>query len=251
MTDAQPPSDNDAPNGSQGAASSPDSSQEMAFSVPALLLGAWQSYLQTLPELIRHTGPLALLIAFMLAWLGDAGAGGSKLFWAWVLYIPLMLVSLRVLLGERGAEVYRLPSQVLWRFVLVNLGMGVLVSIGFALLVVPGVLLLALVLVYPVLLLEERQSPLDAVVNSMDYSKDALIPLALGVGVLYVTAEVLAAVANSLFEVQQLTGGLWLMVWQLLYWFASFYFLAVMVAVYHNRPALHCPADSEDDLPVA
>jgi uncharacterized membrane protein YoaK (UPF0700 family) len=242
MSDPQPPSQNVPP--------APDEDgPETAFSVPALLLGAWQSYLQTLPELVRHTGPLALLIAALMALLGDAGAGGSKLFWAWLLYIPLMLVSLRVLLGERGAEVYRLPSAVLWRFVLTSLAMGVLVSIGFALLVVPGVLLLALTLVYPVLLLEERQSPLDAVVNSMDYSKDALIPLTLGIGVLYVAAQVLQLLANSLFEVHQLPAGFWLMVWQLLYWFASFYFLSVMVAVYHNLPSLHRPVEEVDDLP--
>ena len=226
----------------------PGDFDEQVFSVPALLLGAWQSYLQNLPALVQHVGPLAVIIAALMMLLGDAGAHGSQAFWAWLLYIPLMLVALRVLLGERGAAVYQLPGPLLWRFVLTSVVMGILLSIGFALLILPGIALLALTLVYPVLLLEERQSPLDAVINSMDYTKDSLVPMFLGLAVLYIAAGVLSIVANSLFEVHKLPTGFWLMLWQLVYWFVSFYGLSVIVAVYHNRPALHRSAPEEESF---
>ena len=230
-----------------------------AYQTFMLVVGAGRLMVDKWPDLARYlAGPilLALLLGWMLGGLprDPAEAAGSHV-WPWLVQTLLtayvVLLSLRVLTGTRGPEVFRVPAEQMINFLLASLLIGLLATLGFFLLIVPGLIVLAATIAWPVLIVEEDQGPMEAVTNSLDYVQGFLFDMILA----FVALTLTVAVADWLLATVLVDTFLTARQYQVLATGGSFligvYLAALAVMVYHRRPDLHHGAadvdDTEDD----
>ena len=218
-----------------------------AYQTVMLVIGAVRLLVDKWAVLARYlSGPL--LLAILVGWLlgglpREGGETVSSTAWPWLVHTLLaaylILLSLRVLTGTRGPEVFSVPAPQMVNYFLASLFVWFLASLGFGLLLIPGLIVLAATIAWPLLVLEEGQRPVQALTNSLESIQGYLFDLVLA----FIALTVTLALANWLLATLLVDTFLSARQYQVLAFGGSFvvgfYLAALAVMVYHRRPDLH------------